>query len=52
MMLAAPGKRNAKPNTVIYKKGSTKAEANPGWQNSTGNVTVQSIDQYYRGINK
>ena len=52
MMLAAPGKRNAKPNTVIYKKGSTEAEANPGWQNSTGNVTVQSIDQYYRGINK
>ena len=50
MMLAAPGKRNAKPNTVIYKKGSAKAEANPGWQNSTGNVTVQSIDQYYRGI--
>ena len=52
MMLAAPGKRNAKPNTVIYKKGSAQAEANPGWQNSTGNVTVQSIDQYYRGINK
>ena len=50
MMLAAPGKSNAKPNTVIYKKGSAQAEANPGWQNSTGNVTVQSIDQYYRGI--
>ena len=52
IMLAAPSKRNAKPSTVVYKKDSLAAKENPGWTDSTGKATVQSINQYYRGINK
>ena len=52
IMLAAPSKRNAKPSTVVYKKDSLAAQENPGWTDSTGKATVQSINQYYRGINK
>jgi len=49
LMLAAPGFRNASPDTVVYEKGSSKLEANPGWAGPDGNATVASITEFYRG---
>jgi len=49
IMQAAPAKRNASPDTVIYKKGSAAWKQNPGWRDKeTGNITRASIDAYYR----
>tara|TARA_R110002124_G_scaffold56016_4_gene158527 strand:- start:6518 stop:7360 length:843 start_codon:yes stop_codon:yes gene_type:complete len=50
LILAAPSYKNSSPNTVVYKEGSRAANKNPGWVDSkTGNVTVASINNYYRG---
>lgn len=49
LMLAAPGFRNASPDTVVYEKGSSKLIANPGWAGPDGNATVASITEFYRG---
>jgi hypothetical protein len=49
LVIAAPGKRNSNPNTVVYPKGSDEALANEGWQDADGNVTVGSIIEFYRG---
>ncbi len=49
LLQAAPAKRNASPNTIIYKKGSDAWNKNPGWRDKeTGNITKASIDAYYR----
>lgn len=49
LLQAAPAKRNASPNTIIYKKGSDAWSKNPGWRDKeTGNITKASIDAYYR----
>tara|TARA_R110001606_G_scaffold129965_2_gene264920 strand:+ start:131 stop:937 length:807 start_codon:yes stop_codon:yes gene_type:complete len=49
ILQAAPGKRNYKPDRVIYGKDSEQAKMNPGWQLPDGNVTRRSIENYYRG---
>lgn len=50
LLLAAPSYKDASPNTVVYKKGSEAAKKNPGWVDSeSGNVTVASINNFYRG---
>lgn len=49
LVIAAPGYRNASPDTVVYKAGSAEAKANPGWLDSSGNATVASITEFYRG---
>ena len=49
LVIAAPGFRNASPDTVVYKAGSAEAKANPGWLDSSGNATVASITEFYRG---
>lgn len=49
LVVAAPGYRNASPDTVVYKAGSAEAKANPGWLDSSGNATVASITEFYRG---
>ena len=50
LLLAAPSYKDASPNTVVYKKGSKAAKKNPGWVDSeSGNVTVASINNFYRG---
>ena len=49
VMLAAPGFRDASPDTVVYKKGDDKLESNPGWAGPDGNATVRSITEFYRG---
>lgn len=49
LVIAAPGFRNASPDTVVYKAGSDEAKANPGWLDSNGNATVASITKFYRG---
>jgi len=52
ILQAAPAKRNASPNTIIYRKGSKAWKQNPGWRDSkTGHVTKASIDAYYRRTN-
>lgn len=49
LVIAAPGKRNSDPSTVVYPKGSDEALANEGWQDANGDVTVGSIIKFYRG---
>lgn len=49
LVIAAPGFRNSSPDTVVYKAGSKEAKANPGWLDSSGNATVASITEFYRG---
>ena len=49
LVVAAPGYRNASPDTVVYEAGSAEAKANPGWLDSSGNATVASITEFYRG---
>ena len=49
LVIAAPGFRNSSPDTVVYEAGSKEAEANPGWLDSSGNATVASITEFYRG---
>lgn len=49
LVIAAPGYRNASPDTIVYKAGSKEAKANPGWLDSSGNATVASITEFYRG---
>ena len=49
LVIAAPGYRNASPDTVVYEAGSKEAKANPGWLDSSGNATVASITEFYRG---
>ena len=49
ILQAAPAYRNSAPSTVIYRKGSKQARMNPGWQNANGDVTKESIENYYRG---
>lgn len=49
LVIAAPGFRNASPDTVVYEAGSAEAKANPGWLDSSGNATVASITEFYRG---
>ena len=51
ILQAAPSKRNASPNTIIYKKGSDAWDQNPGWRDSSGKITRASIDAYYRRTN-
>jgi len=49
LLQAAPAKRNAPANAIIYKKGSDAWDKNPGWRDKeTGNITKASIDAYYR----
>lgn len=48
-MQAAPAFANADPDTVVYKKGSKAWQQNPGWRpRDGGDITVESIDNYYR----
>lgn len=49
LSIAAPGyvKSSVSPDTVLYRKGSKEAAANPNWQDASGNVTVASLDNYY-----
>lgn len=49
LVIAAPGFRNSSPDTVVYEAGSKEAKANPGWLDSSGNATVASITEFYRG---
>jgi len=49
LVIAAPGFRNSSPNTIVYEAGSAEAKANPGWLDSSGNATVASITEFYRG---
>jgi hypothetical protein len=49
LLVAAPGYRDAAPETVVYKKGSKKLKKNPGWAGADGNATVASITEFYRG---
>ena len=52
ILQAAPAKRNASPDTIIYKKGSNAWNQNPGWRDpKTGQITKASIDAYYRRTN-
>jgi hypothetical protein len=51
ILQAAPAKRNASPDTIIYKKGSNAWNQNPGWRDSSGKITRASIDAYYRRTN-
>jgi len=51
ILQAAPAKRNASPDTIIYKKGSDAWNQNPGWRDSSGKITRASIDAYYRRTN-
>jgi hypothetical protein len=49
ILQAAPAKRNASPDTIIYRKGSKAWKQNPGWRDSkSGHITKASIDAYYR----
>ncbi len=49
ILQAAPAKRNASPETIIYRKGSKAWKQNPGWRDpKTGHITRASIDAYYR----
>lgn len=55
-MQAAPGKyyrmkkhgEKLKPSDIVYEKGSRAWKANPAWRDNNGNITVQSISDYYR----
>ena len=49
LLVAAPGYRDAAPDTVVYEEGSKELEKNPGWAGSDGNATVASITEFYRG---
>ena len=49
LLVAAPGYRDAAPDTVVYKKGSKQLKKNPGWAGADGNATVASITEFYRG---
>jgi hypothetical protein len=49
LVIAAPGYRNASPDTVVYTKGSKEIKANPKWAGPDGNATVASITKFYRG---
>jgi LysM repeat protein len=47
VLQAAPGFANRAKDTVIYKKGSNAAKLNKQWQDSAGNITVKSIEDFY-----
>lgn len=49
ILQAAPSKRNASPETVVYtKKGNPDVfRLNPKWFDANGNATVASINKYY-----
>ena len=49
LLVAAPGYRDAAPDTVVYKKDSKEIKKNPGWAGADGNATVASITEFYRG---
>jgi len=49
LLVAAPGYRDAAPDSVVYEKGSKELEKNPGWAGADGNATVASITEFYRG---
>ncbi len=49
LLVAAPGYRDAAPDTVVYKKGSKEVRKNPDWAGADGNATVASITEFYRG---
>jgi hypothetical protein len=49
LLIAAPGYRDAAPDTVVYEKGSKQLKKNPGWAGADGNATVASITEFYRG---
>jgi hypothetical protein len=49
LLVAAPGYRDAAPDTVVYEKGSKQLKKNPGWAGADGNATVASITEFYRG---
>ena len=49
LLVAAPGYRDAAPDTVVYEKGSKELKKNPGWAGADGNATVASITEFYRG---
>jgi hypothetical protein len=49
LLVAAPGYRDAAPDTVVYEEGSKELEKNPGWAGEDGNATVASITEFYRG---
>ena len=49
LLVAAPGYRDAAPDTVVYKKGSKQLAKNPKWAGADGNATVASITEFYRG---
>ena len=47
VMQAAPAFANRSKDTVVYKKGSKAAKGNKQWQDSTGNITIKSIEDFY-----
>jgi hypothetical protein len=48
-MQAAPAFARKDPNTVVYPRGSAAWKQNPGWrENGDGDITLASIDNYYR----
>ena len=49
LLNAAPGYASRSPDTIVYKKGSKAWQQNPGWRDSNGNITVSSINRFYRG---
>jgi hypothetical protein len=49
LLVAAPGYRDAAPDTVVYEEGSKELKKNPGWAGADGNATVASIIEFYRG---
>jgi len=51
LLVAAPGYRDAAPDTVVYSKeeDSDILEKNSGWVGADGNATVASITAFYRG---
>lgn len=47
VMQAAPAFANRSKDAVVYKKGSQAAKGNKQWQDSTGNITIKSIEDFY-----
>ena len=48
VMQAAPAFANRSKDAVVYKKGSKAAEGNKQWQDSTGKITIGSIENFYK----
>ena len=47
IMQGAPAFAKRSANTQVYRTGGKAWKQNPGWRDSSGNITVASMNAYY-----